>query len=122
MLTSGERSLGLGASGLSQITAERGNPIGIAYPADGAVLIVSPSAIMANAPHPAAAKLFMNFLMGPEMARISSEVRRVPVRADAPAQVGGRDFGGLKVMRPTTAEIVRDMQDVIEQWRDTFGS
>ena len=39
-----------------------------------------------------------------------------------PATLGGKDVGGLKIVRLSTAEIVRDMQDVIEQWRDTFGT
>ena len=121
-VTSGERIVGVGPSGLSQITAARGNPVGMAYPADGAVLIVSPSAIMANAPHPAAARLFMEFLLSPAMSRLSNEARRVPVRADAPPQPGAVPFADVKTLRLTTAEIVQDMQDAIEQWRDVFGA
>lgn len=122
VVTSGERSVAIGPSGLSQVTAAKGNPVGISLPTDGAVLIVSPSAIMANAPHPNAAKLFMNFLLGPEMSRISGDARRLPVRTDAPAKVGNQAYADVKVLRLSTAEIVSDMQDVIEQWRDTFGS
>lgn len=122
VITSGERSVAIGPSGLSQVTAAKGNPVGISLPTDGAVLIVSPSAIMTNAPHPNAAKLFMNFLLGPEMSRISGEARRLPVRADAPVKVGDKNYADVKVLRLSTAEIVSDMQDAIEQWRDTFGS
>jgi iron(III) transport system substrate-binding protein len=122
VLTAGERTVGIGPSGLSQVTAARGNPVGISLPTDGAVLIVSPSAIMANAPHPNAAKLFMNFLLGPEMSRISNEVHRLPVRADTSVKVGERDYADIKVLRLSTADIVDGMQDAIEQWRDTFGS
>lgn len=122
VLTSGERIVGIGPSGLSQVTAARGNPVGISYPTDGAVLIVSPSAVMKDAPHPAAARLFVEWLLGPAMSRISNDARRMPVRGDAPATLGGKDISSLKIVRLTTAEIVRDMQDVIEQWRDTFGT
>ena len=121
-VTSGERIVGVGPSGLSQVTAARGNPVGMAYPAEGAVLIVSPSAVMANAPHPAAARLFMEFLLSPAMSRLSNEARRVPVRADAPPAAGGVPFAEVRTLRLTTAEIVRDMQDAIEQWRDVFGA
>lgn len=122
VVTAAERTVAIGPSGLSQVTAAKGNPVGLSLPSDGAVLIVSPSAVMANAPHPNAAKLFMNFLLGPEMSRISTEVRRLPVRADATVKVGDRDYADVKVLRLSTAEITRDMQDAIEQWRDTFGS
>lgn len=122
VLTSGERIVAVGPSGLTQVTAARGNPVAITYPTDGAVLIVSPSAVMADAPHPAAARLFLDYLLSPEMSRIAGESRRVPVRGDATATVGGRPYGEVKVLRLSTAEIVREMQDVIEQWRDTFGN
>ena len=59
VLNAGERIVAAGPSGLSQVQAARGNPIGLVQPKDGAVLVVSPSAVMANAPHPNAARLFM---------------------------------------------------------------
>ncbi len=121
VLNSGERIVAAGPSGLSQVSAERGNPIGLVAPSDGAVVIVSPSAVMAAAAHPNAGRLFLEFLLGPDNARISAEVRRVPVRSGAPATPGDAMLQGVKTVRLTTAEIVRDMQDVIEQWRDTFG-
>ena len=79
VLTSGERIVAVGPSGLSQVTA-----------------------------------------MG--LPRIASETRRIPVRADTPAMVGNRPYADVKVLRLSTAEIARDMQDAIEQWRDTFGN
>ena len=122
VLNSGERSVAAGPSGLSQVSAERGNPIGIVAPADGAVVIVSPSAVMAAAPHPNAGRLFMEFLLGETNARISVDARRVPVRSGAPEVPGAAKLAGIKTVRLTTAEIVKDMPEVIEQWRDTFGS
>jgi ABC-type Fe3+ transport system substrate-binding protein len=77
---------------------------------------------MVDAPHPAAARLFMEWLLSPATSRLSEAARRLPVRADASATLGGKDVSSLKIVRLTTVEIVRDMQDVIEQWRDTFGT
>jgi iron(III) transport system substrate-binding protein len=122
VLNSGERIVAAGPSGLSQVTAAKGNPIGLNYPTDGAVLIVSPSAVMANAPHPNAARLFEEFLLGPINARVSAEVRRLPVREDYPVQPGEKPMAEIKITRLTTAEIVQGIPEVIEQWRDTFGS
>jgi ABC-type Fe3+ transport system substrate-binding protein len=75
---------------------------------------------MAAAAHPNAGRLFLEFLLGETNARISAEVRRIPVRSGAPDRPGN-PLEGVKTIRLTTAEIVRDMQDCIEQWRDTFG-
>lgn len=120
VLTSGERTVAAGPSGLSQVTMERGNPIGLVAPADGAVVIVSPSAVMAAAAHPNAGRLFLEFLLGETCAKIAVDGRRIPVRSGAPERPGD-PLKGMKTVRLTTAEIVRDMQDCIEQWRDTFG-
>jgi len=122
VLNSGERIVAAGPSGLSQVTAAKGNPVALVYPTDGAVLMVSPSAVMANAPHPNAARLYEEFLLGPIHARLSAEGRRLPVRADYPVQPGEKPLSEIKVNRLTTAEIVQGIPEVIEQWRDTFGS
>ena len=120
VLNSGERAVAVGPSGMSQVTAARGNTIGLIVPTDGAVVIVSPSAVMTAAAHPNAGRLFLEFLLGETNARILAEVRRIPVRIGAPDRPGN-PLEGVKTIRLTTAEIVRDMQDCIEQWRDTFG-
>ena len=118
VLNAGERIVAAGPSGLSQVQAARGNPIGLVQPKDGAVLVVSPSAVMANAPHPNAARLFMEFLLSPAHAKLSQEVHRLSVRADAPLAEAER----AGVIRLSTKDIVDGMPEVIEQWRDTFGS
>jgi iron(III) transport system substrate-binding protein len=121
VLNSGERIVAAGPSGLSQITAAKGNPIGVVFPADGAVVMVSPSAVMANAPHPNAGRLYVEFLLSDTHAHLSAEDRRVPVRATT-LHPGDRPVSDIKTIRLTTAEIVKGIPEVIEQWRDTFGS
>ena len=45
-----------------------------------------------------------------------------PVRADAPLMTGTKPLAELKPLRLTTEEIASGIPEVIEQWRDTFGS
>ena len=118
-LNSGERKVAMGPVGLAKVSASRGNPIGITYPSDGAVIVVSPSAVMINAPHPNAARLFMEFLVGPEHAEVMAAAGRAPVR---PVASGTGIPAGAKVLRPTTQQIVKGIPEVIEQWRDLFGN
>lgn len=122
VINSGERMVAAGPSALSQVQAARGNPVGLTYPTDGAAIIVSPSAVMANAPHPNAARLFVEFLLSAEHAKLSADGYRGPVRAGAVLQPGVVPLADVKVNRLTTAEIVAGIPEVIEQWRDTFGS
>lgn len=52
---------------------DKGNPLAVAYPIEGTLLIVDASAVMANAPHPNATRLFMEFLQSEEVPKISVE-------------------------------------------------
>lgn len=117
-LNSGERQVAMGPVGLAKVSASRGNPIRVTYPADGSVIVVAPSAIMINAPHPNAAKLFMEFLCGPHHAEVMAAAGRVPIR---PTSQGSGSPNG-KILRPTTQQIVKGIPEVIEQWRDLFGN
>src|ERR1700761_7205714 len=70
LITAGECLVGVGSANNAYATIDKGNPIGIVHPSDGLVLCVTPSAIPAHAPHPTAAKLFMEWLLSPDYARM----------------------------------------------------
>jgi iron(III) transport system substrate-binding protein len=122
MLNAGERSVAAGPAGTTLVAADRGNPVALSYPTDGAVLMVSPSAVMANAPHPNAARLFMEFLLSVEGNRISVETRNESMRPEVLPLKGAKPFTEAKIIRLSVAEIQKGIPEVIEQWRDTFGS
>jgi iron(III) transport system substrate-binding protein len=44
------------------------------------------------------------------------------VRADAPQIEGTKRLSDIKLVGLTQAEIAKGIPEVIEQWRDTFGS
>ena len=69
--------LSLAAPLLSQ---SRGNPLRIVYPTDGTLAVYSPSAIPKNAPHPNAAKLFMEFAAGPGYASLTQACEQSGVK------------------------------------------
>ncbi len=120
LLNAGECLVGLGPLGTSMQSADKGNPIGIVYPSDGAVLCVGPSAVLASAPHPNAGRLFANWLMSLEFARLCADQRVDAVRAEVPPKAGARPLSDVKLLRFTTAELGKEVPEVIEQWRDTF--
>jgi len=121
MLNSGERIVAAGPSATTLKSADKGNPVALIYPEDGALLMISPSAVMANAPHPNAARLFMEFLLGVEHAEISVRDRGESLRPEVKPLQGAKPFTEVKVLRPTVDEIIKGIPEVIEQWRDTFG-
>ena len=122
MLNAGECMVGTGPASTSTVTAARGNPIGLVYPQDGTVLTVGPSAVLAAAPHPNAARLFMEWLLSSDYADACRDWSLEPVRADAAPLPGIKPINEINTITVSAAEIARDLPDAIEQWRDTFGN
>ena len=120
LLNAAECVVGLAPLGTSLQSADKGNPISVVYPTDGSVLCVGPSAVMASAPHPNAGRLFANWLMSIEFAKICAEARIDSVRAEVPPKAGAKPLSEVKLLKVTTAELAKQVPEVIEQWRETF--
>src|SRR5580658_2597530 len=121
LVNAAECLVGPAPSGTAFQQVDRGNPIKPVYPADGASLCVGPSSVMASAPHPNAARLFQEWLIGDEYARLSVENHNDPVRPGLALTSGQKSLGDVKVLSLTVEEIAKGVPEVIEQWRDTFG-
>jgi iron(III) transport system substrate-binding protein len=121
LINAGECLCGLGPLSGALLSADKGNPIGVVYPTDGSVLCIGPSGVLANAPHPNAARLFMNWMLSKEFAQFCVDVRVTPVREDVTAKAGAKPIADVKLLRLTTAEIDKGVPEVIEQWRNTFS-
>ena len=78
MLNAKESSVAAGPSATTLETKDKGNPLALVYPEDGALLMISPSAIVKNAPAPNAAKLLMEYLLSRECGEIMVKQRRIP--------------------------------------------
>ena len=118
---SGETIVGAGPAASSLAAASKGNPIANVYPTDGTVIITSPSGILANAPHPNAAKLFSEFLLGAEFNEVIAEQFGTPIRAGIALQPGVPALDEIKVITATPDQIVNDIPVLAEKFRDTFG-
>ena len=122
MLNAGESLIGTGPVSTSVQNIEKGNPIGFIYPTDGTLLCFGPASVLAAAPHPNAARLFLEWLLSDDYAKACVKWHLEPVRADAPQMQGTKKLSELKLLRLTPEEIAKGIPEVIEQWRDTFGS
>jgi iron(III) transport system substrate-binding protein len=85
------------------------------------VLCVTPSAIPANAPHPHAARLFMEWLLSPDYARRIAADGSEPILVGVAPRSGMPPLADQKIISLTVDEIRTGVPTVIEQWRDTFG-
>ncbi len=102
-------------------SADKGNPLAVEYPSDGAIFVATPSGILANAPHLNAAKLFLEFLQGPEFNRIMVKARYESMRADVKPLPGVKSVTEVKLIRPTIDDSVNGIPKVAELWREIFG-
>lgn len=122
LLNAGERTIGLGVSlATTLLSLSRGNPLSVIYPTDGTLAVNSPSAIPKNAPHPNAAKLFMEFTAGPIYAKVVRKFFIMPLRTDVEPPEGALAIDKIKLIGATPKEIEAGIPEVKEQWRDTFG-
>lgn len=122
MLNSGESAIAAGADNSTLESASKGNPLAIVYPTDGAILMVSPSSVMKNAPHPNAARLLMQYMLSADYSRVMVKGTALPMRPDVSPPPGLKPLSEIKVVRPSDAELVREIPGIIEDWRDVFGN
>lgn len=122
LLNAGERTIGIGVpAAMTLYTASRGNPLAILYPEDGAQMVPSPSAMPKNAPHPNAAKLFMEFTASPAYFQASRAFFDLPLRSEVPPPPGAKPLDQVKLISPTPEEAETGIPEVKELWRDVFG-
>lgn len=121
LLGSGERLVT--ASPISPLveSADKGNPIAIVYPSDGSLLVTTPSGIMKDAPHPNAARLFMEFLLGVEFNQVLVKARYETMRPDVKPLPGVKSIDQIKVILPTVDDQTKGIPAVAELWREIFG-
>ena len=122
LLNAGERTIGMGVSlSMPLLSLARGNPLTVVYPTDGTLGVFSPTAVPRNAPHPNAARLFLEFAAGPIYAEVTRKFFIMPLRPEVPPPEGALPFDKVKLIGATPTEIEDGVPEVKEQWRDTFG-
>jgi iron(III) transport system substrate-binding protein len=121
-INAGERTVGVCIpSATTLFSASRGNPLALIYPADGSLLVPSPSGILKDAPHQAAAKLFMEFMASSAYSQACLPFYHDSLRADVPQPPGARPLSEIRSILPTGEETEAGMPEVKELWRETFG-
>ena len=121
MLNSKERLVAAGPEATTLLSKDKGNPLAVVYPTDGALLMVSPSAIPKNAPSPNAGKLYMEFLLSKEAGEVQVKTHSLSVVKGVAPAPGAKPLEQIKVVRPTEEEITKGIPEVKEKFRDTFG-
>lgn len=120
-LISGERTVAIEAdAGQIYTDIQKGAPIKIVTPSEGVFLINSPMAIPAAAPHPNAAKAFLEFNLGREVQELFAAEGTYSVRTDVAAPKTYPELKDLKIVNIDYDGAERDNKAAKGQFAETF--
>ena len=122
VLNSGERHVAICADGSAFRSMAAGNPLAVNYAKSFSLVDYSPAAILKGSHSPNGAKLFMNFLAGPEYSKILAKSYFQPLRADVPPPKGATPLSQLTLYQPSLESIEKQLPTLRSKWRDTFGT
>lgn len=121
LVISGERKVALAPLNTAEKEASKGAPLVAVYPTDGVLLPLSASAILKDAPHPNAARLFMEFNLGTEMSKFLAAELRNPLRSDVPSPTGIPTLDQIKILTVPDGQVMTSATEMKEMFRDVFG-
>ncbi|MEP6702995.1 MAG: extracellular solute-binding protein, partial [Betaproteobacteria bacterium] len=104
LLNAKERWVAASSEPTTLLNRDKGNPLAVVYPTDGALLMVSPSAVLTNAPAPNAGKLFIEFLLDREAAEAQVKTHSLAVIKGIKPAPGSKPLEEIKIVRPTEEE------------------
>lgn len=122
LMNAGEAVIGPSSANTAYQALDRGNPVQVVHPDDGVVVCVTPSGIPIAAPHPNAARLFLNWMLSEEYSSLMSADGTEPVRDGVTQRAGVPRLSSLKIIPLSPDEIRTGVPPLVERWRDTFGS
>ncbi|MFL5079836.1 MAG: ABC transporter substrate-binding protein, partial [Microvirga sp.] len=102
---------------------ESGSPIEIVYPSEGTPFIASPSAVMAKAPHPNAARLLQSFLFTAETQQLlidAGGLRSLHPATKEPA--GRKPLREIKLFKDDPAAVVDKVEEIKANYAKAFGT
>ncbi len=102
---------------------DAGNPIEPVYAAEGTPFIASPSAVLARAPHPNAARLFQSFLFARETQQLLIDAGGLrSVHAEAKEHPGRKPLKEIKLMKDDPAAVVDQVDRIKADYAKHFGT
>ncbi len=121
MVANAEIPLGLTFEQAAFEYLKGGAPIGLVYPAEGTAIIPDGSAVIANAPHPNAARLFLDFTVSKEgQALVVDKFGRRSVRRDVPTPAGLPTLDKIKPIAYDLQYAADNRTEILTRFQDTL--
>ncbi len=124
LVASGERPVAANsAEYFAYKNMKKGNPIKIVYPKEGVPLVISPTAIAKDAPHPNAAKLFTDFIFTKEAQQMLAD--KEGLYTGHPEVTYPKDkprLKELKLLAAEPAELEKRNEEIKKRFVEFFGA
>lgn len=121
LIVTGERAIGIDMNDYEAWNTKyrKNAPMEYVYPSDWVAVVPGYAAVLQDAPHPNAARLFFDFLLSEETQQLAQdEVGAYSARTDAEPIEGRPAFGDLPAVQPDWEELAQnttEIQDRIAQ-------
>lgn len=123
LVVTGEADLGIPAIESAVISAaEGGEPIEITFPDEGVPSFASSLAALAEAPHPAAAELLVQYHLSEEFQAALTELGARSVLEGGPQPTQGADLSDANILSPDYAALADEAEALRARFDELFGS
>jgi iron(III) transport system substrate-binding protein len=120
-VANGEYPIGLTFEQAAFEYLKGGAPIGLVYPSEGTAITLDGSAIIKNAPHPNAAKLFLDFTVSKEMQDLMvDKFGRRSVRKDVGSPAGLPTLDTIKAINYDLDYAAKSRDQLLKRFQDAL--
>jgi iron(III) transport system substrate-binding protein len=100
---------------------EKGEPVEIVYPTEGTPFVPGPSAVLKNAPHPNAARVFQSYLFSVEGQQVLVDVGGLrSVHPLVKEKEGRRPLKDIKLMKDDAASVEKQIEEIKRKYTQYF--
>lgn len=118
----GEKAICVVAQSWVFTNIAQGAPVTIVWPTDGTVMADGALVIARNAPHPNAARVFLNHALSADYQEAIAKVTGVYGSAAGMTPPAGiPPLASLKIIRPNTRELAAQRGEMLDRWRKMMG-
>jgi len=126
-VAAGDFAFGLTDTDDASVAMKEGKPVGIVFPDQdgmGALIVPNCAVLIANAPHSAEGKKFIDYLLTPavEQALAESEAAQMPVRKGVPVPAGVRPLDQIKPMQVDYEQLAAQLEELARGFLKTWAT
>ena len=121
-IAAGSRSVGVVVDYLVRDLADKGSPIALAYPSEGAPYVTEPAGVFKDSKKQEAAQKYISFLLSKKAQQIAVEQSYLPVRNDVGTPAGTPALADIELMDQDLEKITTGKDLAVEVFHQAVSS